>query len=68
MERNNAIEYSREFDNDTVNTKIIEQINIGMQCLPPHIVIFEAGGNPNNDEDIFAACEKYIEDLKLVEE
>jgi hypothetical protein len=39
-----------------------------MQCLPPHIVILEAGGNPSKDEDIFAACEKYIEDLKLVEE
>ena len=38
-----------------------------MQCLLPHIVILEAGDNPNNDEDIFAACEKYIEDLKLVE-
>ena len=38
-----------------------------MQCLPPHIVILEAGGNPNNDEDIFAACEKYIKDLELVE-
>ena len=39
-----------------------------MQCLPPHIVILEVRGNPSSNEDIFAACEKYIEDLKLVEE
>ncbi|GBB89768.1 hypothetical protein RclHR1_16570003 [Rhizophagus clarus] len=64
---NNLIEYSCGFDSDTVNTKIIEQINIRVQCLPPHIVIFEAGGNPNSDEDIFATCEKYIEDLELIE-
>ncbi|CAB5357774.1 unnamed protein product [Rhizophagus irregularis] len=64
---NNSIEYSCEFDSDIVNSKIIEQINIGIQCLPPHIVILEAGGNPSSDEEIFAACEKYIEDLELVE-
>ncbi len=39
-----------------------------MQCLPLHIVIFKAEGNPSNDKDIFATCEKYIEDLKLVKE
>src|SRR4051794_9833437 len=36
---NNSIEYSCEFNSDIVNSKIIEQINIGIQCLPPHIVI-----------------------------
>ena len=51
-----------------MNTKIIEQINIGVQCLPPHIVILEAGGNPNNNDEIFAACEKYIEDFELSKE
>ncbi|CAB5386728.1 unnamed protein product [Rhizophagus irregularis] len=57
---NNSIEYSCEFDSDIVNSKIIEQINIGIQCLPPHIVILEAGGNPSSDEEIFAACEKTV--------
>ncbi|CAB5393986.1 unnamed protein product [Rhizophagus irregularis] len=55
---NNSIEYSYEFDSDIVNSKIIEQINIGIQYLPPHIVILEVGGNPSSDEEIFAACEK----------
>jgi len=64
---NNSVEYSCKFDCDTVNSKIIEQINIGMECLPPHIVILEAGGNPSSDEEIFASCEKYIEDLELAE-
>ena len=68
QKEDNSIDYSCEFDCDIVNTKIIEQINIGVEYLPPHIVILEVGGNPNNDEDIFAACEKYIEDLKLVEQ
>ncbi|RHZ90049.1 hypothetical protein Glove_8g125 [Diversispora epigaea] len=32
---------------------------------PAHLVILEAGDNPNNDANINAACEQYFNDLKI---
>jgi len=64
-QNNQSIEYLQDFDCDIINTKIIEQIDIGFQCPPPKVIILEAGGNPNRDDEILATCNKYFEDLNL---
>jgi hypothetical protein len=64
-QNNQSIEYLQNFDYDIINTKIIEQIDIDFQYPIPKVIILEAGGNPNKDDEIFAACNKYFEDLNL---
>ena len=51
------IEFSCITTVEIINQKIIDIYNIGSKCLPAHLVILEAGGNPNKDTEISLACE-----------
>ena len=58
-------EFSHAADIETINKKIIDIYNIGSKCTPAHVVILEAGGNPNKDSEILLACEQYYKDFKI---
>jgi len=51
------VEFSHITTVEIINQKIIDIYNIGSKCLPAHLVILEAGGNPNKDTEISLACE-----------
>jgi hypothetical protein len=38
----------------------------GTFVAPPNVVILEAGKKPNDNEDIFETCERYLDDIELV--
>ena len=50
---------------EIINKKIIETYNFGSLLPPANVVILEAGGNPNNNDDIAKACDQYFIDLNL---
>jgi hypothetical protein len=50
---------------ETINKKIIEIYNTRNLLPPANVVILEAGGNPNNDDDIAKACDQYFTDLNI---
>ena len=59
------IEFSCTANIEIINKKIIDIYNIGFTCLPAHLVILEAGGNPNKDKEIFLAYEQYYKDFGI---
>src|SRR5205823_546598 len=58
-----SIQFSTEYDAEIINDKIINYFNHGSYCPPTHIVILEAGDDPNKDTNINAACDQYFDDL-----
>ncbi|RHZ43769.1 hypothetical protein Glove_856g18 [Diversispora epigaea] len=62
-----SIQYSSSYNVEIFNEKIRNYFcNDNLSNYPPaHLVILEAGDNPNNDANINAACEQYFNDLKI---
>ncbi|RHZ50930.1 hypothetical protein Glove_487g10 [Diversispora epigaea] len=62
-----SIQYSSSYNVEIFNEKIRNHFcNDNLSNYPPaHLVILEAGNNPNNDANINAACEQYFNDLKI---
>lgn len=62
-----SIQYSSSYNVEIFNEKIRNHFyNDNLSNYPPaHLVILEAGDNPNNDTNINAACEQYFNDLKI---
>ncbi|RHZ88408.1 hypothetical protein Glove_23g145 [Diversispora epigaea] len=62
-----SIQYSSSYNVEIFNEKIRNHFcNDNLSNYPPaHLVILEAGDNPNNDANINAACEQYFNDLKI---
>ncbi|CAI2183459.1 10710_t:CDS:1, partial [Funneliformis geosporum] len=54
---------ANKFDMKNVYLKIIEQVHIGCNTLPPNIVILKPDNSPNCNENVYAACEMYRDDL-----
>ena len=58
--------WNQDFDIEIINKKITEiYTNINNLLLPANIVILEANGNPNNNDDIAKACDQYFVDLNI---
>ncbi|GES76543.1 hypothetical protein GLOIN_2v1482460 [Rhizophagus clarus] len=58
-------QFSFEYDAKIINEKIINYFNHGPFCPPVHIIILEAGDNPNKDVNIKTACNQYFDDLQI---
>ncbi|RIA84607.1 hypothetical protein C1645_832034 [Glomus cerebriforme] len=50
---NSEIEFSHIADIETINKKIIDAYNINFKYAPAHVVILEAGGNPNKIQNFY---------------
>src|SRR5436305_14655591 len=59
------LNWNQNFDMEIINKKIIETYNFGSLLPPANVVILEAGGNPNNNNNIAKACDQYFIDLNL---
>ncbi|RHZ69647.1 hypothetical protein Glove_281g66 [Diversispora epigaea] len=68
ISKNPDLFFSRKTNIEIINQKIIDTYKISSKCIPAHLVILEAGGNPNNDMEIFEACEKYYKDFGIDDE
>ncbi|CAG8763267.1 4788_t:CDS:2, partial [Gigaspora rosea] len=55
--------YINDFDMEDIHSEIIKQIPIGCNILPPNVVILKPGNPSNCNENIYAACEMYYDDL-----
>ncbi|RHZ67000.1 hypothetical protein Glove_303g24 [Diversispora epigaea] len=65
ISKNPDLFFSRETNIEIINQKIIDTYKISSKCIPAHLVILEAGGNSNNDMEIFEACKKYYKDFGI---
>ncbi|RHZ69143.1 hypothetical protein Glove_290g67 [Diversispora epigaea] len=54
-----------EFDMDDVHSKITEQISTDCNTSPPKVVILEPCDPPNCNDNVYAACEMYRDDLSI---
>ncbi|PKC70635.1 hypothetical protein RhiirA1_454521 [Rhizophagus irregularis] len=61
----NILSWNQNFDIEIINKKIIEIYNTCSLLPPANVVILEAGGNPNNNDDIAKACDQYFVDLNI---
>ncbi|RHZ78996.1 hypothetical protein Glove_152g51 [Diversispora epigaea] len=68
ISKNPDLFFSHETNIEIINQKIIDTYKISSKCIPTHLVILEAGRNPNNDMEIFEACEKYYKDFGINDE
>jgi hypothetical protein len=66
-DNNFSTNYSSSYNVEIFNEKILNHFcNNDLSSYPPvHVVILEAGDNPNNDKNINLACEQYFNDLQL---
>jgi len=58
--------FINQIDDIDIHEEILKYIPKGTFVAPPNVVILEAGGKPNDNEDIFEACERYLDDIELV--
>ena len=65
IENNPPVQFSFEYDAEIINDRIINYFNHGSSCPPVHVIILEAGDNPNSDANINAACDRYFDDLQI---
>src|SRR5436190_784032 len=65
LNNQSILSWNQDFSMEIINKKIIEIYNTGNLLPPANIVILEAGGNPNNNDDIAKTCEQYFIDLNL---
>ncbi|GES84165.1 hypothetical protein GLOIN_2v1785590 [Rhizophagus clarus] len=65
LNNDNILNWNQNFDMKIINKKIIEIYNIGNLLSLANVVILEAGGNPNNNDDIAKACNQYFIDLNI---
>jgi len=66
LNNENILSWNQDFDIEIINKKITEiYTNINNLLLPANIVILEANGNPNNNDDIAKACDQYFVDLNI---
>jgi len=65
IESNLPVQFSFEYDAEIINDKIINHFNHGSTCPSVHVIILEAGDNPNSDANINAACDQYFDDLQI---
>ncbi|GET00647.1 hypothetical protein GLOIN_2v1474502 [Rhizophagus clarus] len=65
LNNESILNWNYDFDMEIINKKIIEIYNTGNLLPPANIVILEAGGNPNNNDDIAKACDQYFTDLNI---
>ena len=61
----NILNWNQNFDIEIINKKIVETYNTCSLLPPANVVILEAGGNPNNNNDIAKACDQYFVDLNI---
>jgi hypothetical protein len=55
-----------QIDDVYIHEEILKYMPKGTFVAPPNVVILEAGKKPNDNEDIFETCERYLDDIELV--
>ena len=65
LNNENMLNWNQDFDMEIINKKIIEIYNTSNLLPLANVVILEASGNPNNNDDIAKACDQYFIDLNL---
>ncbi len=65
LNNENILSWNQDFDIEIINKKIIKTYNNGIILPSTNIIILEAGGNPNNNDDIAKSCDQYFIDLNL---
>ena len=65
IKNNLSIQYSSEYDAEIINDRIINHFNRESSCPPVHVIILEAGNNPNKDANINTVCDQYFDDLQI---
>ncbi len=64
---NELLQISKDWDTaDLYNHRIIKEIQIGCQKIPPpNVVILKPGKNPNYDSNVHDACNMYFQDVGI---
>ncbi|GES90173.1 hypothetical protein GLOIN_2v1482460 [Rhizophagus clarus] len=65
LNNENTLNWNQNFNIEIINKKIIEEYNTSNFLPPANIVILEADGNSNNNDDIAKACDQYFTDLNI---
>ncbi|RIA89763.1 hypothetical protein C1645_824334 [Glomus cerebriforme] len=61
----NFFKYSQNFDLPDIYQQIINSTELGCQLPPANVVILEAGNKPSSNEEIFEACDMFLQDFSL---
>lgn len=68
IHKDSELIFSWAINVEIINKKIIEIFKINSECMSAHLVILEAGENPNSNMDIISTCEQYYKDFDISNE